>query len=86
MKIKNIYIFIILLIISLFTIYLINKYIIENYKSFKNVGYFPLKFNKIVRPKNSLNFDSDNDYSRHHYKKYKRRYNFLAQRNAGLRH
>jgi hypothetical protein len=84
-KPKQIYLFFILILLLIIIVFVVKKYVIEKYKIFRNIGLFPLKFDKIAREYRK----TDNDrkkYTRHHYSKYKRKYNFLSQRNAGIRH
>lgn len=82
--VKTIFLFILVILVLFSGGFMINKYIIEKYKTLRTVGLFPLKFNKIVDQ--TRIFDNNaKKYDRHHYTKHNRRYNFLAQRNAGIR-
>ena len=72
--------FIIILLGSIFYIFRVKK---EDYKKLKNVG-----LSIMSTPFTPFKNIYDNDihkYSGHLYSRYKRRYNFLAQRNAGQR-
>jgi len=80
---KIIYLSVIILLVLILGSFIINKYVIERYRKLSNVGLFPLKINKIVSGHKIS--DNDKSYSRHHYSRHRRKYNFLAQRNAGIR-
>ena len=87
-KPKIIYLSVIILLVLISGAFIINKYVIEKYRKLRNVGLFPLKFNKVVNGSTFRDFDDDDNdkkYDRHHYSTYRRRYNFLAQRNSGQR-
>lgn len=84
--VKTIFLFILVILVLFSGGFMINKYIIEKYKTLRTVGLFPLKFNKIVDRTRLLdNNNNDKMYDRHHYNRHNRRYNFLAQRNARIR-
>lgn len=51
----------------------------EKYTKLKNIGYFPLLYNK-TKKRFPIDIDIDHKYSGHRYKQ-KRRYNFLSQQN-----
>lgn len=83
---KIIYLCVISLLVLISEAFIINKYVIEKYMKLSKVGLFPLKFNKTVSGKGIHNIDdNDKSYNRHHYSRHRRKYNFLAQRNAGIR-
>lgn len=85
-KPKIIYLSVIILLVLISGAFIINKYVIEKYRKLSKVGLFPLKFNKIVNGGGIRNIDDNRkNYSRHHYSRHNRRYNFLSQRNAGIR-
>ena len=82
---KTIFLFILVILVLSSGVFMINKYIIEKYKTLRTVGLFPLKFNRIGNVEKLRNNDNDKMYDRHHYNRHNRRYNFLAQRNAEIR-
>tara|TARA_Y100000389_G_scaffold196794_1_gene230298 strand:+ start:920 stop:1189 length:270 start_codon:yes stop_codon:yes gene_type:complete len=85
-KPKIIYLSVIILLVLISGAFIINKYVIEKYRKLSKLGLFPLKFNKIVNGGGIRNIDDDRkSYSRHHYSMHRRKYNFLSQRNAGIR-
>jgi len=55
----------------------------EKYKTMRTIGIFPLGIGK--KEKKSVTDPQDNKYGGHRYTRHKRKYNFLAQRNAGQR-
>lgn len=55
----------------------------EKYRTMRTIGIFPLDNGK--KYKNSYANPQDHKYSGHRYLRHRRRYNFLAQRNAGQR-
>lgn len=84
--VKTIFLFILVILVLFSGGFMINKYIIEKYKTLRTVGLFPLKFNRIVnRRENDILNNDHKKYTRHQYNKHNRRYNFLAQRNIGIR-
>lgn len=84
--VKTIFLFILVILVLFSGGFMINKYIIEKYKTLRTVGLFPLKFNRIVNGReNDIQNNDDKKYTRHHYNKYRRRFNFLSQRNIGIR-
>ena len=86
-KPKIIYLYVIILLVLISGAFIINKYVIEKYRKLSKIGLFPLKFNKVVNGHRLRTIDNNNDkkYSRHHYSRHRRKYNFLSQRNAGIR-
>jgi len=85
-KPKIVYLSVIILLVLISGAFIINKYVIEKYRKLSKVGLFPLKFNKIVSGRRIRNIDDNGkSYRRHHYSRHRRKYNFLAQRNAGIR-
>ena len=85
-KPKIIYLSVIILLVLIYGVFIINKYVIEKYRKLSKLGLFPLKFNKIVNGGVIRNIDDNSkNYRRHHYNRHSRKYNFLSQRNAGIR-
>jgi len=84
-KPKKIYLFFILILLLIIIGFVVKKYVIEKYRKFRNIGLFPIKFDKIFKKYRKTNNNDGKKYTRHNYSKYKRKYNFLSQRNAGLR-
>lgn len=84
--VKTIFLFILVILVLFSGGFMINKYIIEKYKTLRTVGIFPLKFNRIVNERETNIQDNDHKkYTRHHYNRYNRKFNFLSQRNIGIR-
>lgn len=84
--VKTIFLFILVILVLFSGGFMINKYIIEKYKTLRTVGLFPLKFNRIVNGReNDIQNNDDKKYTRHQYNKHRRRFNFLSQRNIGIR-
>lgn len=83
---KFIYLSVIILLVLISGTFIINKYVVEKYRKLRKVGLFPLKFNKVVNRTTLHNTQNHKKYNRHHYSRHNRKYNFLAQRNAGIRH
>jgi len=85
--VKTIFLFILIILVLFLGGFMINTYIIEKYKTLRTVGLFPLKFNRLVIGGESNIQDNGNKkYTRHHYNRHNRRFNFLSQRNIGIRH
>ena len=84
MKIQQkLFLFFIIILLLIAIGFIIKTYVIEKYKKFRKVGLFPLKFDKIVRVSKYRDDNGDDKkYDRHDYRTHRRRYNFLAQRNA----
>lgn len=84
--VKTIFLFILVILVLFSGGFMINKYIIEKYKTLRTVGLFPLKFNRIVNGReNDIQNNDDKKYTRYQYTKHRRRFNFLSQRNIGIR-
>ena len=84
--VKTIFLFILVILVLFSGGFMINKYIIEKYKTLRTVGLFPLKFNRIVNGReNDIQNNDRKKYTRHQYNKHRRRFNFLSQRNVGIR-
>lgn len=83
---KTICLSIIIILVLLSGVFIINKYVIEKYRTLRTVGLVPLKFNKIVNGReNDIQNNDDKKYTRHQYNRHRRRFNFLSQRNSGIR-
>ena len=87
MKIKSkhiLYTIFSILILGFLSFFIYNIVKCEKYRTLRTVGLFPIGINE-----NTIKGGSDtekNKYSNHLYSIHKRRYNFLAQRNAGQRY